>query len=78
MSNPSPSDGVRYLTARGFNWWFLGNLILGGLIGVIVDPITGGIYEVKPEDVYVDFESAPKKAEITQTVNEKDKKEKAA
>ena len=42
-------------TTRGFNWWYLGNAILGGIIGLIVDPITGAMYKVKPEDIHVDY-----------------------
>lgn len=45
-------------TTRGFNWWYLGNLILGGIIGLIVDPITGAIFEVNPDAVYVELEKA--------------------
>lgn len=48
---------VTRATTRGFNWWYLGNIILGGLIGLIVDPCTGAIYNVKPDTVYVDFTS---------------------
>lgn len=44
-------------TTKGFNWWYLGNLILGGVVGLIVDPITGAMFDVSPEEVYVDFES---------------------
>jgi hypothetical protein len=28
-----------------------GNLVLGGLIGLIVDVSTGGLYDVRPEEV---------------------------
>lgn len=52
-------------TTRGFNWWYLGNLIFGGIIGLIVDPITGAIYEVNPEIISVELEkTAP--LEVTQ------------
>ncbi|MSR77647.1 MAG: PEGA domain-containing protein [Candidatus Omnitrophica bacterium] len=40
-------------TGRGFNWWFTGNLILGGIIGIIVDFATGAVYKVKPQEVNV-------------------------
>lgn len=42
-------------TRRGFNWWYLGNLILGGVIGLIVDPITGAIFEVSPDEINADL-----------------------
>lgn len=37
---------------RQFNEWFLGNIILGGLIGLVIDPITGAIYKLSPEQIY--------------------------
>ena len=48
-------ETITKATTRGFNCWYLGNLILGGIIGLIVDPITGGMYTVKPEEVHVEF-----------------------
>lgn len=38
-------------TGRGFNWWFVGNIILGGIIGIIVDFSTGAVYKVKPNEI---------------------------
>jgi hypothetical protein len=62
---------VTKATTRGFNWWYLGNLILGGIIGLIIDPCTGAMFTVKPKDIYVDF----KTGEVT---TDKDTKPKAA
>ena len=42
-------------TRRGFNWWFIGNLLFGGIIGIIVDFATGAVYTVQPEEVHVDL-----------------------
>lgn len=36
---------------KKFNTWYLGNIIFGGLIGLVVDPITGAIYELSPDQV---------------------------
>jgi hypothetical protein len=36
---------------RKFNAWYVGNLLIGGLIGIILDPITGAIYKLTPEQV---------------------------
>ncbi len=36
---------------RKFNAWYVGNIVFGGVIGLIVDPITGAIYQLKPEDI---------------------------
>ncbi len=41
-------------TSRGFNWWYLGNLLVG-VVGLIVDPCTGAIYTIKPENIAVGF-----------------------
>ena len=35
------------------NGWFFGNILLGGLIGLIVDPITGAMYKLTPKEIYV-------------------------
>lgn len=44
---------VSHATTRGFNGWYVGNLIFGGIIGLIVDPITGAMYDVEPEEINV-------------------------
>ena len=36
---------------KKFNAWYIGNLVFGGLIGIIVDPITGAIYNLSPDQV---------------------------
>lgn len=38
-----------------FNAWYLGNIVFGGLIGVIVDPLTGAIYTLSPNKVHGDL-----------------------
>jgi hypothetical protein len=42
---------VSYATTRGFNWWYIGNLVFGGIIGLLVDPISGSIFSVEPEEI---------------------------
>ncbi|MEP5340760.1 MAG: PEGA domain-containing protein [Algibacter sp.] len=42
---------------RKFNAWYIGNIAFGGLIGLIVDPITGAIHKLKPEEVNGNFKS---------------------
>jgi hypothetical protein len=44
---------VSHATTRGFNGWYLGNLIFGGIIGLIVDPISGAMYDVEPGEINV-------------------------
>lgn len=36
---------------KKFNGWYIGNILFGGLIGLIIDPITGAIYNLSPEQV---------------------------
>lgn len=36
---------------KKFNGWFVGNILVGGLIGIIVDPITGAMYNLTPKEI---------------------------
>lgn len=36
---------------RKFNAWYIGNLVFGGIIGFIVDPITGAMYKMDTKQV---------------------------
>jgi len=47
------------LTSRGFNWWFMGNIILGGIIGIVIDFATGAVYTVEPDEINVRLEQNP-------------------
>jgi hypothetical protein len=38
-------------TTRGVSGWVWGNIVFGGLIGLAVDAISGGLYNVKPDQV---------------------------
>ena len=39
------------VTTRKTSGWVWGNIVFGGLIGLIVDASTGGLYDVRPEEV---------------------------
>jgi hypothetical protein len=39
----------------GGNWWVLGNVLFGGLIGIIIDVATGAIHRIVPGDVIMDM-----------------------
>ena len=39
------------LTTRKTSGWVWGNLVFGGLIGLVVDASTGGLYDVRPEQI---------------------------
>lgn len=36
---------------KKFNAWYIGNILVGGLIGIIIDPITGAIYNLTPNEI---------------------------
>lgn len=41
---------------RKINGWVLGNILIGGLIGLAVDAITGAIYKLEPDNISVKLE----------------------
>ena len=41
------------VTKKGFNWWFAGNVLIGGIVGIIIDFATGAVYSVEPDEVKV-------------------------
>lgn len=41
---------------RKFNAWYLGNILFGGIIGLIVDPSTGAIYNLTPNEINAQME----------------------
>lgn len=41
---------------RTFNAWYLGNVIFGGLVGLIIDPISGAVYQLTPSQVNAQLE----------------------
>lgn len=36
---------------KTFNEWYLGNIIFGGIIGLVIDPITGALYKLTPDQI---------------------------
>lgn len=40
---------------RKFNAWYIGNIAFGGIIGIIVDPITGAMYRLTPKEINATF-----------------------
>ncbi len=36
---------------RKFNAWYIGNIAFGGIIGLVIDPLTGAIYTLTPKEV---------------------------
>jgi hypothetical protein len=50
---------------KKFNVWYVGNVLIGGIIGLVVDPITGAMYKLKPEEI----NGHPKKGTTYRTDN---------
>ena len=42
-------------TGKGTNPWFAGNILAGGIIGVLIDIATGAAYSVKPKEINVNL-----------------------
>jgi len=56
VGDPSAAGQV-FRVGGQFNAWYVGNLGFGGLIGfLIVDPLTGAMWKIKPELYHVDLE----------------------
>lgn len=36
---------------KKFNAWYIGNILIGGLIGLVIDPITGAMYNLSPDEI---------------------------
>ncbi len=36
---------------KKFNAWYLGNIAFGGIVGLIIDPITGAMYHLTPKEL---------------------------
>ena len=59
--------GKETVTA-GLNGWYFGNIVIGGLIGlVIVDPLSGAMYRM-PESVVVSTEAMASSSEPSKTL----------
>lgn len=41
---------------KKFNAWYLGNIAFGGIIGLIIDPITGAMYNLTPKELNAQLE----------------------
>ena len=47
-------------------WYIAGNVLLGGLIGwVVVDPITGGMFNLRPKNIDTQLAAAPSSGDAT-------------
>ncbi|MBX3640455.1 MAG: PEGA domain-containing protein [Nitrosomonas sp.] len=52
ISKPGYSTQTIPITASANGWYMFGNLVFGGLIGyLIVDPLSGNMYKLSPENI---------------------------
>jgi uncharacterized protein YceK len=42
---------------KKFNAWYIGNLAFGGVIGLIIDPLTGAMYNLTPKEINAQLDS---------------------
>lgn len=42
---------------KKFNAWYIGNIAFGGLIGIIIDPITGAMYKLTPSEINAELQN---------------------
>jgi hypothetical protein len=56
---------------KSLNPWVFGNIIFGGVVGVVVDVVTGGVNELKPDgvDSTLGVATAPRSAADAPKVN---------
>ncbi|UYW01925.1 PEGA domain-containing protein [Flavobacterium agricola] len=53
---------------KKFNAWYLGNIMLGGAVGFIIDPITGAMFKLDPTIIYVDFDKVKASKELNEPI----------
>ncbi|MDR2653343.1 MAG: PEGA domain-containing protein [Prevotellaceae bacterium] len=51
-------EPYQILIKREFNEWYLGNILFGGIIGLVIDPITGALYKLTPKQINVELNTA--------------------
>lgn len=45
--------------SQGVNGWVFGNLVIGGIIGIVVDLMSGATGDISPDNVQVDLVAVP-------------------
>lgn len=56
MENYQPYDVV---CTRQVSGWVFGNVVFGGFIGVAIDYVSGGIYQLTPDQVQAEMRKSP-------------------
>jgi len=50
-------EPVEVMLTRSVSGWIFGNIVFGGLLGLVVDFATGGAYNVSPEFIQANLQS---------------------
>lgn len=48
-------ETYQIIVSRSLSGWVLGNIIFGGVIGLVVDAVSGGIFELTPDQVQAEM-----------------------
>jgi hypothetical protein len=48
-------EGTAHITRDGIEGWFWGNLLCGGIIGIIVDLTNGAINKLEPDQIHIEM-----------------------
>lgn len=63
IDKPGYEQKVMEITANASGWYIAGNLVFGGILGwLVVDPATGAMWTLSPEELNVDL--VPSKAPV--------------
>ncbi len=54
------------------NNWVWGNILIGGVIGLVIDIVSGSVNELQPKEVHFRFEEPPSKGSATILIRYKD------
>ena len=66
FSRPGYEDRIVPINFK-INGWYFGNLLIGGVIGMlIVDPATGAMWKVDQDNFYEKYDAASRTAGVTQ------------
>jgi len=52
------TDATMYVSKEGIEGWFFGNLLCGGIIGIIVDASNGAMNKIGPDELHAELRTA--------------------
>lgn len=48
----------KLMITREMDGWFIGNILLGGIIGIVIDAASGSMYKLTPNQINATFEAS--------------------